>query len=306
MTLDTAQAAALTKNLAGIRPFSVHLLTDNVPNRKGLYKKLADYNLPTTLASPEMDAAAAVFKPAVCIPFEGRPVYGDVDRYATMAMVWTENKTKEAFDILRRTVTFGCPADVRPGVFRSGNLIVALDTNDNEVFSSSETRRSEHVATFSPLPEGRVLMKRFNIYAGEVISASIWHEKEAKTGRRYSSLEDMFPLLPMNGYTLRASSIPFGFLTDAEEDTDPENSKGRFSNHEGYEVVLVKTACQILNCKIKFSNPVDMLWGTVDNGSFTGHFGDLARGEVDFVMTGIILTYARSMVSTCLSRGLIT
>ena len=39
-----------------------------------------------------------------------------------------------------------------------------------------------------------------------------------------------------------------------------------------------------------------MLWGTVDNGTFTGHFGDLAGRRVDMVTTGIILTYARGLV----------
>jgi len=274
------------------RGFELHFMS-NAPVE--VYKELSSNDMSVTLTQPAPEAKA-VFKPFECIPVEGRPIYGNVDKYAKLIVVWgLSNATnEEGLEVLRGTVTKGCPADVRPGVFRAGNLITFIGANPGEIFDNDETKRHEHVATFNALPKEKgLMMKRYDIYTDQIKPAAKWTVDE----KPFTSLESMFPLLPMLGYTLRASSIPFGFLTDAIEDTNPENPKKRFSEQEGYEVVLVKTACEILDCKIEFSNPVDMLWGTVDNGSFTGHFGDLASGQVDFVMTGIILTYYRALVS---------
>ncbi len=39
-----------------------------------------------------------------------------------------------------------------------------------------------------------------------------------------------------------------------------------------------------------------MLWGTIDNGTFTGHFGEIAFRRADMVTCGNIMTYYRAMV----------
>ncbi len=177
------------------------------------------------------------------------------------------------------------------------------------VFSRFETVRHPHVAAFRRIAPTKLLSSRYDLFSGAVRASSVWTAE-----RRYRQLRDLFPRLDMNGFTLRVSSIPFGFLTNADEDQSPEDPRRRFSNQIGYEVrvqiivvflaiiifflqvTLAKTACELLNCNLEFSNPEDMLWGTIDNGTFTGHFGDLAARKVDMVMTGIILTYARAMV----------
>ncbi len=64
---------------------------------------------------------------------------------------------------------------------------------------------------------------------------------------------------------------------------------------------MIMEPCKKMNCKLEFFNPADFLWGTLNNGTFTGHFGEVVNRKVDMVTGAIVLTYLRSMVTTICS-----
>ncbi len=63
------------------------------------------------------------------------------------------------------------------------------------------------------------------------------------------------------------------------------------------KVDWIRVACQQLDCTLEFSNPESLLWGSIENGSFTGHFKEMADNKVDLITGGNILTFYRSLVS---------
>ncbi len=62
------------------------------------------------------------------------------------------------------------------------------------------------------------------------------------------------------------------------------------------QITWINEACKILNCGFVYSNPADLIWGSIDNGSFTGHYHELQLQRVDLITGGNILTFARSLV----------
>ena len=68
-----------------------------------------------------------------------------------------------------------------------------------------------------------------------------------------------------------------------------------FTNLSGYEIYILRAASDILKFEYEFSNPEDLQWGKVENGSFTGMVGDITRGVADFGL-GALVTDTRLQV----------
>ncbi len=131
------------------------------------------------------------------------------------------------------------------------------------------------------------------------------------------SMEAVFKPFPMRGHPMRVSCMPYSYLSSADEKTSPEDPRKRWDNYIGYQVLRkahikcdiyctnysylkvdwIRVACQKLDCTLEFSNPESLLWGSIENGSFTGHFKEMADNKVDLITGGNILTFYRSLVS---------
>ncbi len=51
-----------------------------------------------------------------------------------------------------------------------------------------------------------------------------------------------------------------------------------------------------MNCETDFFLPLDGIYGTLDNGTFTGFFAEIVSRRADAVSGAVVLTYLRSMV----------
>ncbi len=58
----------------------------------------------------------------------------------------------------------------------------------------------------------------------------------------------------------------------------------------------LRVACEQLDCSLDFSNPESLVWGSVENGTFSGHYKDLSDKKVDLITGGNIPTFSRSLV----------
>ncbi len=91
--------------------------------------------------------------------------------------------------------------------------------------------------------------------------------------------------------------LPFTAFIRAE--TDPESSDPRrvYHQHGGYEARMLQVICQELNCSYEYSNPEDLLWGSVREGESDGLFGDIADENIHFAIGAILGLVERHRVS---------
>jgi hypothetical protein len=65
-----------------------------------------------------------------------------------------------------------------------------------------------------------------------------------------------------------------------------------FDNFTGYEYIMLHEASKVMNFTYEMTNPADLQWGVVENGSWNGMVGDVTSGKADLGL-GALVTFAR-------------
>ena len=76
-------------------------------------------------------------------------------------------------------------------------------------------------------------------------------------------------------------------------------NESRYKDYWGYEMAMVKELQRVLNFNIEIFNAPDGVWGMIDEeGQWVGLIGLASRGEVDFIISDILMSWTRFQVTT--------
>ena len=71
----------------------------------------------------------------------------------------------------------------------------------------------------------------------------------------------------------------------------------RFKDYWGFEIAMIDELSKVLDFSYEVINPPDGQWGLIDeDGRWNGKIGMAARGEVDFIMGDILMSFNRFQV----------
>ena len=77
-----------------------------------------------------------------------------------------------------------------------------------------------------------------------------------------------------------------------------ETNSSRYKDYWGYEMTMVKELQRVLNFNIEIINAPDGVWGLIDEeGQWVGLIGLASRGEVDFIISDILMSWTRFQVT---------
>ena len=71
----------------------------------------------------------------------------------------------------------------------------------------------------------------------------------------------------------------------------------RFRDYWGFEIAMIDELSKVLDFSYEVVNPPDGQWGLInEDGQWNGKIGMAARGEVDFIMGDILMSFNRFQV----------
>ncbi len=71
----------------------------------------------------------------------------------------------------------------------------------------------------------------------------------------------------------------------------------KYVNRTGFDISMINEVCDLLHCTMDYSNPSDLIWGSLVNKSeFTGHMREIVDEKVDLAIAGVIITYDTNLV----------
>ena len=76
-------------------------------------------------------------------------------------------------------------------------------------------------------------------------------------------------------------------------------SQYRYKDYWGYEMVMIEELRKVLDFNYEILNAPDGIWGLIDEeGQWVGLIGLASRGDVDFVISDILMSWTRFQVIT--------
>ena len=87
------------------------------------------------------------------------------------------------------------------------------------------------------LGNGEATLTRYNIYRSRPQS-TLW--------RPASSIEELFPEFPMEGFRFRVATLPYDVSMIADVDPNPPDDEHLYTNHTGVEAALLEMAADVM------------------------------------------------------------
>ncbi len=288
--LVKSDVAPLVKGILDSRAFEVLVVSEAF--RQSLSFPLAQTGIPVTLISPS--GAAAIEEKHECVDNIYQVSLQRMTRWPKLYLFAPTNDPGEivaSLNMLNASIA-RCSLFIRTGSFHMDNVILFLNpTAEQEelIFSDKEIRRHRRTGVLTETT-GSFILKRFNLYAGEVATSVL--RKNSSLG----DISDIFPDFDMDGYTLRVSGTPHDIFLTADKRPHPLSNKQLYENYGGFEMEMLRTVADRLNFTYVMYNPEDGASGDHINGNWTGHFLDIINERVDLVIGAIMISDHRLLV----------
>ncbi len=131
----------------------------------------------------------------------------------------------------------------------------------------------------------KIVLSRYSIYTDSLVPA-LWPPEWS--GGEAPTASEVFPDLPMSGYTLTVTAMPYDAAVTAKS-SGSDDPTDLFADHDGLEVRLVRACSQALGFSFRFVNPADQMWGSVDpdTNQWNGMLRNVMDFEADLAISGI-------------------